>query len=105
MSLSWDTACMPRPILVRLMKYHRRAEHTSRAPMVKIADRWRVTPPTSSAGPVTTSICGKGILLLALGKLAPGTLSYMRRTNSCRKTEIPIAVISGANRGALRSGR
>src|ERR1035437_1037984 len=68
-SWSWDTACMPWPILVWLMKYHRKAEHTIRAPMVKIASRWIVTPPICSAGPVTTSISGNGMIDVASGRL------------------------------------
>ncbi len=28
--------------------------------MVKMAERWMVTPPTWKAGPVTTAICGNG---------------------------------------------
>ena len=45
---------------VRLMKTQSSNAHTTSAATVKIADRWMVTPPTSSAGPVTTSICGNG---------------------------------------------
>ena len=45
------------------------------------------------------------IFALAEGKSVPGILSKKRRTNSWRKTEMPIAVISGASRGAWRSGR
>ena len=60
---------MPEPILVRLMNHHNKAEQTTRAPMVKIADRWMVTPPTWNAGPVTTSIWGKGRRDFASGRL------------------------------------
>ena len=63
---SWETACMPRPVLVRLTKNHRPAAHMSRQPMVNRAERWIVTPPTSKAGPVTTSICGNGDALLGV---------------------------------------
>src|ERR1035437_4985830 len=68
-SWSWDTACMPWPILVWLMNHHSRTEHTRRAPMVKIASRWMLTPPTCNAGPVTTSISGNGIRDFASGSL------------------------------------
>ena len=80
--------------------------------MVNRADRWKVTPATLKAGPVTTSICGKGTFCLPLGKSSGfqllrnsvGSL-YPTRTSSWRKTEMPIAVIRGASRGAPRRGR
>jgi hypothetical protein len=50
------------------MKYNSTAEHINRAPIVKMADRWMVTPPTWNAGPVTTSIWGKGIRDFASGR-------------------------------------
>jgi len=59
---------MPRPVFVRLTKYHRPAAHITRQPMVNRAERWIVTPPSVNAWPVTTSICGKGTFCLALGK-------------------------------------
>ena len=40
---------------------------------------------------------------MASGK--PGIWPKKSRTNSCRKIDTPMAVISGARRGALRSGR
>ena len=64
---SCDTACIPRPSLVRLTKYQSRAAQMTSAPMVKMADRWMVSPPIWRAGPVTTSMGGKGSLLLAPG--------------------------------------
>src|ERR1035437_634490 len=68
-SWSWETACIPWPILVWLMKYHSRAEQTMRAPMVKIASRAMVTPPICIADPVTTSISGNGMIDFASGRL------------------------------------
>jgi hypothetical protein len=53
--------------LGRLTKYQRRAAQMTRAPTVKIAARWMVSPPICSAGPVTTSMGGNGSLLLAPG--------------------------------------
>ena len=44
-SLSCETACMPRPILVRLMKYHSRAAQTASEPIVKKLARSMVTRP------------------------------------------------------------
>ena len=40
--------------------------------MVNSADRWIVMFPTWKAGPVTTSICGKGTRCLASGKSTNG---------------------------------
>jgi len=64
---SWETACMPRPSLVRLTKNQSSAAQTTRARTVKTAARWMVSEPIFRASPVTTSICGKGILLFAPG--------------------------------------
>ena len=115
---SCETACMPRPGLVRLTKYHSSAEQTASATRVKIAARWIVTPAMCRAGPVTPSICGNGQLALGVGEAPEGSaspprtasekqtvLKQLRLTASWRKTETPMAVMSGASRGALRSGR
>lgn len=78
--------------------------------MVNRARRWIVTPPSVNAAGDHVDL-REGHLLLGAREVEGfqlednvGSLNP-RRTASWRKIEIPIAVISGARRGALRRGR
>jgi len=73
------------------------------APIVKMAEICTVTLPKCSDWPEMPMTVGNGMARLASG--IPGMLPKKSRTNSCRNTEMPIAVMRGARRGASRNGR
>ena len=73
------------------------------ATMVKMSPGWMVTPPMSNAGPVTGDLRERAALLGV--REVEERDGRRTRTASWRARERPIAVISGASRGACRRGR
>ena len=92
-SRSWAVARIALPSLVRLMKTASRATSTAEVTMTKMSLKPKNTPAT---------VVVQGGRMFGKWTVAG---PFQRNITPSRKNDMPMAVMSGARRGALRSGR